>query len=109
MGSATELASYTIPLVPVYSCKYLGRILSSEDDNCPEVIHNLIQARQKWEWLTQVLGREREDARKLGMFYVAVVQVVLLYRSEKWVTSPRIGRNLGVFHHRVSFRLTDGN
>ena len=33
--------------------------------------------------------------------YKAVVQVTLLFGSESWVISPRIGRNLGGFHHRV--------
>ena len=52
------------------------------------------------------MGREGEDARMLGLFYVAVVQVVLMYGSETWVMSPRIGRTLCGFHNRAVCRLT---
>ena len=37
---------------------------------------------------------------------MAVVQAVMLYRLETWVMTPRIGRVLGGFHHRVARRLT---
>ena len=37
---------------------------------------------------------------------MAFVQEVLLYGSETWVVSPRIGRILVSFHHRVASRLT---
>ena len=42
----------------------------------------------------------------MGSIYVAVIQVVLLYGSEMWVTTPCIERDLGEFHHRVVSRLT---
>ena len=54
----------------------------------------------------RVLSREGADAWTLGRIYVAVVQVVMIYGSEKWVTTPHIGRVLGGFHHRVDHRLT---
>ena len=37
--------------------------------------------------------------------YLAVVQSVLIYRSETWVLTPRMKRALGGFHHRVERRL----
>ena len=37
---------------------------------------------------------------------MAVVKAVLLYGSETWAMTPRIGRFLGGFHHRVAHRLT---
>ena len=36
---------------------------------------------------------------------MAVVQAVLLYKSETWVMTPRIVRDLGIFYHRVARRL----
>ena len=39
------------------------------------------------------------------MFYVSVVQAVLLYGSDMWVRSPRIGSNLGLFHQRMAHIL----
>ena len=43
----------------------------------------------------------------LGQIYLAMVQSVLLYGSEAWAMTPRIGRVLGGFHHRVDRRLTE--
>ena len=44
--------------------------------------------------------------RTSGQIYLAVVQSVLLYRSETWVLTPHMQRVLGGFHHRVACRLT---
>ena len=41
-----------------------------------------------------------------GMFYVAVVQEVLLYGQEMWMIPPRIGRILGGFNPRIAHRMT---
>ena len=40
-----------------------------------------------------------------GLFYIVVVQLVILYGSETWVMSLLIVRTLGIFHHRVICRL----
>ena len=93
-------------LTHVSSFKYLGGILSASDDDWPAVVRNLIQERNKWAWRMQVLGREGEYERMLGMFYVAVVQEVLLYGLETWVMYPQIRRTLGGFHHRLDQILT---
>ena len=102
----TELTAYGRPLAAVPDFKYLGRVLSASDDEWPAVVHNLRMARSKWARLSWLLRREGADARTLGMFYVAVVQAVLIYRSEMWVMSPRIGKMLGGFYHWVAHRLT---
>ena len=39
------------------------------------------------------------------IFYTAVVQVVLLYRSESWIISPQIGKVLYSIHHQEIWRL----
>ena len=36
---------------------------------------------------------------------MSVVQAVLLYGSDMWVRSPRIGSTLELFHHRVAHIL----
>ena len=53
-----------------------------------------------------MLGREGEDSRILVRIYVAVVEKVFLYGSDMLVMTPCIGRDLVVFHHRVSLRMT---
>ena len=45
--------------------------------------------------MTRVLSREGADARTSGQIYLAVVQVFIIYGSETWVMTPRIGRVLG--------------
>ena len=45
-GDETVITSYGIPLLPVTSFKYLGQILTAEDDDCPAVIRNLRKARR---------------------------------------------------------------
>ena len=69
------------------------------------VVRNLRKAWQKWVRLMRVLSREGADARTLGQIYLAVVQLVLLYRSETWLMTPRIRRVLGGFHYKVARSL----
>ena len=40
------------------------------------------------------------------MFFKAVVQVVMLFWSETWVVTPRVGKALGVFQTQVTRRMT---
>ena len=50
------------------SFKYLGRILTAVDDDCPEVAGNLGKARKIWGRLKWILVREGADKRVLGNF-----------------------------------------
>ena len=49
---------------------------------------------------------EGADAWTSGQIYLAVIQSVLIYRSETCVKKTRNSRVLGSFHHRLAFRLT---
>ena len=42
------------------------------------------------------------DARTLVRIYVVVVQEVVLYGWSMWLMTPRIGRVLVIFNHRVA-------
>ena len=55
---------------------------------------NLLRERGKWGRLEKILVREVADKITAGMFYVTVVQVVLMFGSKKW-------KSLKGFHHRV--------
>ena len=94
------------PLSPVTSLEYIRRVILEAEDNWLEVASNLQQSQQKWEKLTRVISREGADARTLGKIYLAVVQLVILYRLETWVTTPHIGRVWGGLRHRVTLRMT---
>ena len=50
----------------------------------------------------RILIQEGADYRIYGTFYKLVVQGVILFVSEMWVMIPRISRNLGGCHHKMS-------
>ena len=58
--AAVALTAYGRPLTAVLSFKYLGRVLSSSDDDWEEVIQKLQIERQKWVRLLRVIGQEGE-------------------------------------------------
>ena len=93
--------AYGTPLTEVTSSRYLGQTFSSSYNNWPAVEQKLRRAQGKWGWLGKILGREGAERRTVGRFYVAVVQAVLLFSSETWVTTPRLEKSLKGFHHRA--------
>ena len=106
MGANMALTTYNSPLSVILSFKLLGRVLSTSDDNWPEVICNVRREQHKWVQLLWVLGQKGADMWTLGVLYTEVFQMLLLYGLETWVMSPHIGKTLGLFHHRMVQRLT---
>ena len=100
------ITAYMIPLTPVTSINYIWIVVLVADNNWPAVVINLKKTWRKWARLTRVLRREGEDTQTSGQIYLAVVQLVMFYGLDMWVITPRIGRVLGGFHHRVAHRLT---
>ena len=70
------------------------------------MVGNLKKARKSWARLTRILGREGANHRVSGMLFKAMVKAVLLFRSEMWVLTPRMGWALGRFQHGVARRIT---
>ena len=105
-GAEAAFTAYGNPLALVTSFRYIRRVILANDNDWPAMVRKLHKERRKWARLTRVLSREGEDARTSGQIYLALVQLVLLYGSETWVMTPRIGRVLSRFHHRVDRRLT---
>ena len=64
---------YGEQLQAVSSFKYLGRILTEGDDDCPAVAGNLGKARKIWGRLQGVFIREGATKRVSGNFFKAVV------------------------------------
>ena len=95
-----------VPLESVSSFKYLGRILTSTDDDWPALYKNLAKARKRWGMVSRVLARDGANERAMAMFYKAVVQSVLLFGSETWVITDRMMDALRGFHHRAARRIT---
>ena len=85
--------------------KYLGQVLMAGDYNWTTVVLNLKKARKSWTRLMRILGREGANPRVSRMKSKVVVQAVLIFRSEVWVLTPRMERDLGSFQHRVARRI----
>ncbi len=85
--------------------RYLGRLLSQDNDDVQAVRNQLCKARGTWARIGQVLCRENAPPRVSAKFYKAIVQSVLLYGSETWVVSPAVMARLKGFHIRAAYRM----
>ena len=79
----------------VTSFIYLGQVISKADDDWAEVVNNLSWARAVWRRMTRILSREGAAPQVSGLFFKALVQAVLLFVSEAWVVTPRMGKAWG--------------
>lgn len=89
-------------LKSVETFKYLGRIVSSTDNDWPALQRNLTKARQRWGMISRVLRRHGANARISGKFYKAAVLTILLYSSETWVWTKRMWKAANSFHVHVA-------
>ena len=69
--------------------RYLGRILTEDDDDSRCIEDQLKRARSRWWRMAKLLKREEVNSLYMGRFYMAVVQAVLLYGSESWTITLR--------------------
>ena len=60
---------------------------------------------ESWYCLHRSLGRKGVENWISGRFYVAFVQVILLFGLETWVVTLQIKCMLGGFHHRVAKKI----
>jgi hypothetical protein len=101
-----EFTAYGDPLGRVDIFRYLGRLLSSTDNDWPDVQKNIVKARKRWAQISKLLVREGATPRVSGKFYKAIVQAVLLYGAESWVLTDSMYRALEGFHNRVARRIS---
>ena len=106
--AATERAfhAYGKRMQSVTEFSYLGRILTSTDNDWPAVARNLRKARVTWGRLARILGREGADSKVSRNFYIAMTQQVLLFWAETWVLTKNMEAALDAFQGRVARRLT---
>ena len=100
------LTAYGEVLKSVWQFKYLGRIVSYDDNDTPAIRRNIKRTRRQWGQFRKVLEGESVPSCAAGMFYQAVVASVLLYGSKSWVVSPSAMRELESFHVEAARRLT---
>ena len=87
--------------------KYLGRPLNETNDDWTAIKYNLKKSRKIWSAVKRVLIRDKSSLRTMGYFYKAVVQSILLYRSETWVYTDKMLSRLRNFHNKIARRLTN--
>ena len=59
--------------------KYLGRVLTTSEDDWPAVVNNIRNARRNWAWFSRFSGQEGANTRISGTLYKAVIQGTLLF------------------------------
>jgi hypothetical protein len=78
-GSALDSVGTTRPIEMVTTFKYLGRILTSRDNDWEAAYWHMKKAKQRWATISRVLACESASPRVSALFYKAVIQTVLLY------------------------------
>ena len=97
------------PLERVRHFKYLGRILSDNDDDSICINENLKRARKRWNCIARILKVEGANAKCMSKFYLTVVQAVLLYGADTWVIKKQDMDRLRSFHWRAIRYMTGKN
>ena len=64
------------------SLKYLGRMILAADKDWTVVVKNLSRARTVWRRMLRILSRKGVAPRVSGFFLYAVIQAVLIFRSD---------------------------
>ena len=91
----------------VQEFKYLGRILSNNDNDLKAVESQLVKARRVWGRIGNIVKKKSGcNPRIMSIFYKVIVQTVLLYGSESWVLSNIARNKLNGFHNRCSRFIT---
>jgi hypothetical protein len=100
---------FTVVGVPIDSERwfvFLGRLLSTDEDDWPVVLRNMVNAWQRWAYISWILRREGSTPRISAMFYKAVLQTVLIFGSEPWVLTPSMLGKIEGFHRQIARRFT---
>ena len=85
-----QFTAYGEVLERVEVFKYLGRLMSMDDEDGPAVNANLRKARRAWARLSKVLRGENAAPGTSASFYRATVQAVLLFLLETWSVTPSL-------------------
>jgi hypothetical protein len=94
------------PIEMVKEFKYLGQIVTQDDNDETAVKRNIVRAREKWVSMRRFLIVDDVDPKTMSVFYRTVVLSVLLYGSESWVLTTDMMRQLRSFHRRCCRGIT---
>ncbi len=83
--------------------KYLGHMLSQDDNDTQAVQAQVVKTRKCWDCVGKVLRSKNASPHVCGYFYKAVIQGVLLFGSETWNLTPVLLTQLEGFHIRCGY------
>jgi hypothetical protein len=89
--------------VDVY--KYLGHLLSQDDDDVQAVRAQICKACTTWACVGNMLQAHNAALTISALFYKVVVQSVLLNGSETWVLTKMVLARLEGFHIRAAYKM----
>ncbi len=102
----TRFYAYGEELERVEVFKYLGQLLSYDDNDTQAMRANLAKAHRCWARVSQVLRAENASPKVCGVIYKATIQAVLLFGSETWNLAPSGLACLEGFHLRAAWQMT---
>jgi hypothetical protein len=85
-------------LEKVETSKYLSRMMAQDDNDVQAMRHQLRKAWVTWARVGQVLRSQNATPQVAAKFYMAVVQVILLYGSKTWNLMKAVLAWLEGFH-----------
>jgi len=97
--------AYGAELERVEVFKYLGRLLTYDNNDAQAVKGNLKKARGVWTRLSRMIRAENASPHACSIFYKAAVQSILLFGSKTWNLSPQSLKCLEGFHLRAAWRM----
>jgi hypothetical protein len=89
--------------------KYLGRLMSQDDDDIQAIRTQIRKACSTWARIGQVLWSKNVSPFVAARFYQAIIQAILLYGSKLWVISWTAMARLEGFHVRTAYRMAKKN
>ncbi len=102
---ARMFTAYGEDLERVEVFKYLGQLLTYNDNDSQAMQLNLKKACKSLARVSCVLRAENASPKVSGVFYQATMQAVLLFGSETWKLSPSSLKILEGFHLRAARRM----
>ena len=94
-------------IIMVKEFKYLGRVLTHNDNDLAAIERQLKKARGVWGKIGKIIRKKSNcNPRIMSIFYKVIVQTVLLYGSESWVMSSLARNKVNAFHNRCSRFIT---
>ena len=100
-----KFTAYERELERVEFFKYLGRLLTYDNNDIQDVRSNLKKARMFWVQISDIFQRKNMSPKVCRMFFKATIQAVLLYGSKSWNLTKVLMRRFEGFHITAAYQM----